>query len=59
VNKLCSSALKATNYGATNIAYNHCDVVVSGGFESMSLIPYTIPAVEFFFFFFQSIMKLF
>jgi acetyl-CoA C-acetyltransferase len=46
VNKLCSSSLKATNIGATNIAYNHCDVVVSGGFESMSLIPYTIPAMR-------------
>lgn len=45
-NKLCSSSLKATNYGAMSIAYNHSDVIVSGGFESMSLIPYTIPALR-------------
>lgn len=28
------------------IAYNHVDVAVAGGFESMSLIPYTIPAMR-------------
>lgn len=46
INKLCSSSLKATNLGAAMIAYDHLDVVLSGGFESMSLIPYTIPTLR-------------
>jgi len=43
VNKVCSSGLKAVVLGAQQIALGLCDVVVAGGFESMSNVPYAVP----------------
>lgn len=40
VNKVCASGMKATMLGAQSIMLGHNDVVVAGGMESMSNIPY-------------------
>lgn len=46
VNKVCSSGLKAVALGAQAIALGLRDVVVSGGMESMSNVPYYVPAAR-------------
>ncbi|CAJ0570362.1 unnamed protein product, partial [Mesorhabditis spiculigera] len=46
VNKVCSSGLKAIILGAQQIQTGHQDVVVAGGMESMSLVPYYVPRGE-------------
>jgi acetyl-CoA C-acetyltransferase len=43
VNKVCSSGMKAVMFGAQSIMLGHNDVVVAGGMESMSNIPYYVP----------------
>ena len=43
INKVCSSGLKAIVLGAQQIELGIADVVVTGGFESMSNVPYTLP----------------
>ncbi len=40
VNKVCASGMKAIMLGAQSIMLGHTDVVVTGGMESMSNIPY-------------------
>jgi len=40
VNKVCASGMKAVMIGAESIALGHNDVVLAGGMESMSNIPY-------------------
>lgn len=40
VNKVCASGMKAAMLGAQSIMLGHNDVVVAGGMESMSNIPY-------------------
>ncbi len=40
INKVCASGLKATLLGAQSILLGDCDVVVTGGMESMSQIPH-------------------
>ena len=40
VNKVCASGMKAVMLGAQSIMLGHNDVVVAGGMESMSNIPY-------------------
>lgn len=40
INKVCSSGLKAVVFGAQSIALGLEDVVVAGGMESMSRVPY-------------------
>mmetsp|Transcript_15779 Transcript_15779/g.22029 ORF Transcript_15779/g.22029 Transcript_15779/m.22029 type:complete len:416 (+) Transcript_15779:38-1285(+) len=40
VNKVCASGMKAIMLGAQSIQLGHSDVVVAGGMESMSNIPY-------------------
>ena len=40
VNKVCASGMKAVMIGAQSIALGHNDVVIAGGMESMSNIPY-------------------
>jgi len=42
VNKVCSSGMKAVMFGAQKIMLGERDVVVAGGFESMSLVPHYI-----------------
>src|SRR3954463_6714012 len=40
VNKVCASGMKAIMLGAQSIMLGHNDLVVAGGAESMSNIPY-------------------
>ena len=47
VNKVCASGMKAIMVGAQSIMLGQNDVVVAGGMESMSNIPYYIPKARF------------
>jgi acetyl-CoA C-acetyltransferase len=47
VNKVCASGMKATAWGAQNIMLGYSDIVVTGGMESMSQIPFYIPKARF------------
>src|SRR5207248_8251325 len=40
VNKVCASGMKAIMLGAQSIALGQNDIVVAGGMESMSNVPY-------------------
>lgn len=40
VNKVCASGMKSTMIGAGNILLGHSNIVISGGFESMSNGPH-------------------
>lgn len=40
INKVCASGMKAVMIGAQSIMLGHNDIVVAGGMESMSNIPY-------------------
>jgi acetyl-CoA C-acetyltransferase len=46
VNKVCGSGLKAVALAAQSILLGENDVVLAGGMESMSLIPYAVPSVR-------------
>ncbi len=43
VNKVCSSGMKSIMFAAQSIMLGQADVVVAGGMESMSNIPYYLP----------------
>ncbi len=43
VNKVCGSGLKSIALGAQAIASGEAEIVVAGGFESMSSAPYVLP----------------
>lgn len=43
VNKVCSSGMKAIMFGAQSIMLGQQDVVVAGGMESMSNVPFYVP----------------
>lgn len=43
VNKVCSSGMKTIMFGAQAIMVGHAHIVMTGGMESMSNIPYYIP----------------
>ncbi len=43
INKVCASGMKSIMFGAQGIMLGHNDVVVAGGMESMSQIPYYVP----------------
>lgn len=47
INKVCASGMKAVMFGAQSIMIGQNDVVVAGGMESMSNIPYYIPKARF------------
>ncbi|KAL0078722.1 Thiolase, N-terminal domain-containing protein [Phycomyces blakesleeanus] len=47
VNKVCASAMKAVMMGAQSIALGNADVIVAGGMESMSNVPYYLPKQRF------------
>ena len=47
VNKVCASGMKAVMLAAQSIMTGQNDVVVAGGMESMSNIPYYIPKARF------------
>lgn len=42
INKVCSSGMKSIMFGAQSIMLGHHDIVVAGGMESMSNIPYYV-----------------
>ncbi|RMF21923.1 MAG: acetyl-CoA C-acyltransferase, partial [Bacteroidetes bacterium] len=43
VNKVCSSGMKAVMFGAQAIQLGQADLIVAGGMESMSNVPYYVP----------------
>lgn len=47
VNKVCASGMKAVMFGAQTIMIGNADVIVAGGMESMSNIPYYVPKARF------------
>jgi acetyl-CoA C-acetyltransferase len=47
VNKVCASGMKSVMLGAQSIMLGINDVVIAGGMESMSNIPYYIPKARF------------
>ncbi len=46
VNKVCASGMKAVALGAQAISAGNAEVILAGGMESMSLIPYSLPAAR-------------
>ncbi|MCW3079096.1 acetyl-CoA C-acyltransferase [Segetibacter sp.] len=42
VNKVCASGMKAVSQGAASIALGEADIVVAGGMESMSNVPFYV-----------------
>jgi len=46
VNKVCGSGLKTVALGAQAIANGDADVIVAGGMESMSNVPYYLPTAR-------------
>ena len=46
INKVCASGMKATIIGAQSIISGSADVVVVGGTESMSNVPYYLPTAR-------------
>ena len=46
INKVCGSGMKAIMLGAQSIALGESDVVVAGGMESMSNVPYILPSAR-------------
>src|SRR5947209_5986440 len=46
LNKVCGSGLKAVILGAQAVALGDADVVVAGGMESMSNVPYYLPGAR-------------
>ncbi len=47
VNKVCSSGLKSVMFGAQSIQLGQADIIVAGGMESMSQIPFYVPKARF------------
>lgn len=47
INKVCASGMKAVMFGAQSIMLGINDVVVAGGMESMSNVPFYIPKARF------------
>ena len=43
VNKVCSSGMKSIMFAAQSIALGHANIIVAGGMESMSNVPYYLP----------------
>lgn len=46
VNKVCASGMKAIMFGAQAIMLGHADIVVAGGMESMTNVPYYVPGAR-------------
>lgn len=47
INKVCSSGAKSIMFGAQSIMLGLTDIVVTGGMENMSAVPYYIPKARF------------
>jgi acetyl-CoA C-acetyltransferase len=43
VNKVCSSGMKSVMFAAQSVMLGHAEILVAGGMESMSNIPYYMP----------------
>ena len=43
INKMCGSGLKAVMLGSQAIQVNDANIIIAGGFESMSQSPYLVP----------------
>lgn len=46
VNKVCASGMKSVMLGAQSIQIGHAQVIMAGGMESMSNIPYYLPKLR-------------
>ena len=46
INKVCGSGMKAIMLGAQSIITGDSDVVVAGGMENMSMVPYILPTAR-------------
>jgi len=46
VNKVCASGMKAVTLAAQAISSGETDVIVAGGMENMSMIPYAVPSAR-------------
>jgi acetyl-CoA C-acetyltransferase len=46
VNKVCASGMKAVALAAQSIRFGEAEVVIAGGMENMSLIPYAVPTAR-------------
>ncbi len=46
LNKVCASGMKAIALATQSIAAGDADVILAGGMENMSLIPYALPAAR-------------
>ncbi|MBW1714510.1 MAG: acetyl-CoA C-acetyltransferase [Deltaproteobacteria bacterium] len=46
VNKVCASGMKAVTLAAQAIKYGEADVILAGGMENMSMIPYAVPSAR-------------
>ena len=46
INKVCSSGLKSVMFGAQAIQLGQADIIVAGGMESMSNIPFYVPGAR-------------
>lgn len=47
VNKVCSSGMKAVMLAASQLQVGHGDIIVAGGMESMSNVPFYLPTARF------------
>lgn len=47
VNKVCGSGLKTITLGALSISAGDADVIIAGGTENMSQIPYAMPSARY------------
>ncbi len=47
VNKVCASGMKSVMIGAQTIMLGQADIIVAGGMESMSNVPYYVPQARF------------
>src|SRR5687768_8943235 len=46
INKVCSSGMKAIMFGAQSIALGQAEIIVTGGMESMSNVPFYVPTAR-------------
>ncbi|MGD8833957.1 MAG: acetyl-CoA C-acetyltransferase [Desulfobacteraceae bacterium] len=46
VNKVCASGMKAVTLAAQAIGCGQADVILAGGMENMSMIPYAVPSAR-------------
>ncbi len=46
INKVCASGMKAVALAAQAISFGDAEVILAGGMENMSLIPYSLPAAR-------------